>query len=450
MADDPLILSDYIGSTSTRLSPFRDYRVLRGPGEAAYLNLFSPPQGQVLATLATRVNHFSELSETLPDLGLPSRMKDCLVYYACWQLLSQRLPVGQEALKLTTRQTETDNTVVSEVTSGSDTQTQTDNKTQTETGTKDGTVEEARAGTQSEVVDLEQTETKNGSVTTTGGETTTDVRTQAVTATNEENMAETTVGFDQVDTDNKSYKYPNLTTTESGSESVDTGEKVTKNEKQSNEQIMVTEHHDAVVETMDWDEGQPPRQTSQTVPAYDITSTTTHPGQGWNKDWTTEEAVEDAQVQHFGKVVKEEGVDYTHEILDDNKRTSLDHESNTHGNKSETTSEDSQGTVVKDQTDTTVDNDLTVSAQEKVTTDDLTTTTTTDEDTTNTIVNTGTQITALEKDTTTATSTEGDKITGIETMATYRDRLQTAQYYKMLLDLEVQHKQMRSWVARGL
>lgn len=37
-----------------------------------------------------------------------------------------------------------------------------------------------------------------------------------------------------------------------------------------------------------------------------------------------------------------------------------------------------------------------------------------------------------------------------EGMATYRDQLQTSQYYKMLLDIEIRSKRMRSYAVRGV
>ena len=523
MSDPAIIPSDYISRESLRLSPHRDYRILRGAAETAYLDIHAPPQGQILATVATRVDHFSELTDTLPSLGLPSRMKSCLVYYACWQLLSQRLPINQEALTLTSRQTESGTEERTEVLDGAQSQTQTDNKTETrdETQTDDKTqvltglqtddkaqnttetvtdnktqaetiardveVTETRAGSTSEVTDLEQTENKDETLTTTGGETTTDVRTAATTGTTTENMAETTVGHDRDDSLTVETVTPSLTTTESGTEKIGTGLKTSLKELQSNEQIDVNTTTSPQSTEMTWDEGTPARQTGQneknTITVHELT---THPGQGKNKEWMTEDPAPNAQTTTFGKVVTQAGGQRTATTVDDDKETSLNHESNTNSDKTESTSEDSQGTVTKDQSDRTLGTTGTVSAQEKTVTDDGTTTTVTDEDTTDTTLNTGTQATVGEvtntgttetsetttnsgtsetegttvntgttviagtTDNSTVTSTGSDKVTGMETMNTYRDRLQTAQYYKMLFDLEVQAKKMRSWVARGL
>ena len=517
-------IEELIGSSSQRLTPFRDYRMIRGGGESAYLSLFAPPQGQVLVTAATRVNHFEGLTDTLPDLGLPSRMKDCLVYYACWQLLSQRLPLNQEGLVLTQRQTESGSEDRSEVLAGAQTQTQTDNKaedststvtddkttqvtntqtddktqstaetvtddkSQSEVGTKDATIVEQRAGSISEVVDLEETATKDESVTTTGGEITTDVRTAATTGTTAENFAETTVGDSRTTELTTDVRTPMLLNIESGSEKTDIPKKVTIVDVNPHTENQVTERHDAITESMTWDEANPPKQKTQTTPGYDITTSTRHTED--KHDWTTTTdgaaGTDVHQEQHFGKIVAEQGVDRTQKTVTTDVDHDEQHESNTNTSKTESTSEDSQGTVTKDQTDSTTGNDLTVSAQEKTTTDDGSTTTTTDEDSTSTILNTGTTATATtvdntgttaldelttnggtsatvgsvtntgtstlaqDTDNTTTTTTGSDKVTGVESMSTYRDRLQTAQYYKLLLDMEVQSKKMRSWVARGL
>lgn len=443
-------IEELIGSTSQRLTPFRDYRMIRGSSEAAYLSLFAPPQGQVLATVATRVNHFSELSDDLPSLGLPTRMKDCLVYYACWQLLSQRLPVGQEELRVTQRQIETDNTVVSEVTSGSDMQTTTDNKMQTETGTKDGTVTEAKTGSQGEVIDTEQTDTKDETLSTTGGEVTTDVRTAATTGV----TTSDTEGSKNSTEDNEEHvedtldKYSKVV--DSGHEHIDTHGGTTVVEDEKHDITEVLEDTPGGTIGFRYDEGTPPRQIEQINPHIAVTTTSRHLDNKRNWLRTTEPDVDDAQVTHFGKEVRETGED--HDSKHTMARNELDERTEEHRTeaKSESTSEDSQGTVTKNQSEATIGNNLIVSAQEKTTTDNLETVTVTDEDSINTVLNTGTSATELQKDTTTATSTEGDKITAVESLSTYRDRLQTAQYYKLLMDMEVQSKKMRSWVARGL
>jgi len=443
-------IEELIGSTSQRLTPFRDYRMIRGSSEAAYLSLFAPPQGQVLATVATRVNHFSELSDDLPSLGLPTRMKDCLVYYACWQLLSQRLPVGQEELRVTQRQIETDNTVVSEVTSGSDTQTTTDDKTQTEIGTKDGTVTEAKTGSQDEVTDTEQTETKDESLSTIGGEVTTDVRTASTTGstTGDTEGSKISIEDNEEHVEDTLDKYSKVI--DSGHENIDTHGGTTVVEDEKHDQTEVLEELGQQVSTTKWDEGTPLRQTGGTVDPITNKTTSVHINNKRNWLRTTEPDVDNAQVTHFGKQVNETGED--HDSKHTMARNELDEHTEEHRTeaKSESTSEDSQGTVTKNQAEATIGNNLIVSAQEKTTTDNLLTETVTDEDSTNTVLNTGTSATELLKDTTTATSTEGDKITAVESLSTYRDRLQTAQYYKLLMDMEVQSKKMRSWTARGL
>ena len=156
---------------------------------------------------------------------------------------------------------------------------------------------------------------------------------------------------------------------------------------------------------MTWDEGTPLRQTGQTAGPVTVTTETTHPGQGMNKQWTTEDAVEDAQATTFGKRVAETGIETTTVIENGSDQKEETHLSATQIDKSDQTSEDSQGTVTKSGTDGTIENNLTVSAQEKTTTDNLTTETVEDEDSVLTTLNTGTQTTELAKDTTQATAT---------------------------------------------
>jgi hypothetical protein len=443
-------IEELIGSTSQRLTPFRDYRMIRGSSEAAYLSLFAPPQGQVLATVATRVNHFSELSDDLPSLGLPTRMKDCLVYYACWQLLSQRLPVGQEELRVTQRQIETDNTVVSEVTSGSDTQTTTDDKTQTEIGTKDGTVTEAKTGSQDEVTDTEQTETKDESLSTIGGEVTTDVRTASTTGSTTGDIESSKISVEESEEHVEDTLDKWSKVVDSGHERLDIHGGTTVVEDEKHDITEVLEDTPGGTISFRYDEGTPPRQTEQINPHIAVTTTSRHLENKRNWLRTTEPDVNEAEFKHFGKEVRETGED--HDSKHTMSRNDLQENTEEHRTeaKSESTSEDSQGTVTKNQAEATIGNNLIVSAQEKTTTDNLLTETLTDEDSTNTVLNTGTSATELLKDTTTATSTEGDKITAVESLSTYRDRLQTAQYYKLLMDMEVQSKKMRSWTARGL
>ena len=76
---------------------------------------------------------------------------------------------------------------------GTETQTQTDAKTQTETGRRDKTTTENKTGTQGETIDLEQTEAKDGTLTTSGSEITTDVRTAATTGSEHNALDETDV-----------------------------------------------------------------------------------------------------------------------------------------------------------------------------------------------------------------------------------------------------------------
>lgn len=74
-----------------RLTPMRDYRVNRGALESATLSCFTAPQSSVRVMVAKRIDSFPSDSSTLAELGIPERAKDPLVYYACWQLLNQKM-----------------------------------------------------------------------------------------------------------------------------------------------------------------------------------------------------------------------------------------------------------------------------------------------------------------------------------------------------------------------
>ena len=76
-----------------RLTPFRDFRVNRRGGDSCYLRLFNPPVGSVARlTFATRPRHFQSQEETLDDLRLPDRIREPLVLYTLWHMLSQQIP----------------------------------------------------------------------------------------------------------------------------------------------------------------------------------------------------------------------------------------------------------------------------------------------------------------------------------------------------------------------
>jgi len=81
------------GSMSTRLTPNRDYRVLRPDVETANLRVFSPPSsGTIEVTFAARPRPFAELTDTLGDLGLPDSMREAIGCYTCWKALAQKMP----------------------------------------------------------------------------------------------------------------------------------------------------------------------------------------------------------------------------------------------------------------------------------------------------------------------------------------------------------------------
>lgn len=444
MADEILALIN----NSTRLAPHRDYRVARGAIGATYLDLFSAPQTDVVAVLAERPSAFAATDDTLADLGLPERMKDCLIYYACWQLLSQRIPLGLEELKVTQRQTEDNDILESTTQGGTETQTQTDNKTQTEIAARDTTVTEAKTGTQAEVTDLEQTENKDEALTISGGETTTDVRTAATTTSFEDHEDKLTVNLNEkTETIDGTVEKAHALTDSGTIETETSSNRIDENiyHEQGDKKGVVEEERDLAT-TANWGNTTPATQTSGTESGT-ITTTTSLPETADKRDFTdhgkTVTETRDLSQTDFGQ----DREDRTTELTDNNRETV---DGTQFGTKSETTSEDSQGTVTKDETQANLGTNLTVSSQEKTTTDDLSTETITDDDGTTTTSNTGTQVTALEKDTTQATATTGGKVTSVETVNTFRDRLQAAQYYKLLLDLEVQAKKMRPWVARGI
>ena len=508
-------IEELIGSTSQRLTPFRDYRMIRGGGEAAYLSLFAPPQGQVLATVATRVNHFSELSDTLPDLGLPSRMKDCLVYYACWQLLSQRLPVGQEDLKQTQRQTESGTEDRSEVLDGAQLQTQieakagtqgqqrdstqtdakdvtvttnedgttTEDKTPTITGTRESTTTETKAAINLEDTNLEQTEDKNGNLTSAGTEYTSSQNAGSGTSDITERSGQE--NWQTLD----SRTQDDGGTTKSSMDTVDQDEAThseTLHDTQVNQHNFsadppghIEDRQPDVTTHAEWDSATPAHQTVSKVLAHS----------NYQFDTTDKN-----QFTHTGGSETDDG---THNVdsMTIGMETDLNHNVSTKHDEQENltvdtkfttkldgTSEDNRGSTTTGRTDANLESNLVLNEQSKVatanednvtlfvetttqgtaednvTTVDKTTVEVTDEDATSIITEAVDTTTSEDNTTTVNQSTDNtttsvfatDKVTGIETMSTYSDRLRIAQYYKVLLDVEVQSKKMRSWVARGL
>jgi hypothetical protein len=445
ITDSPLA---YIGDSS-RLAPLRDYRVARGALGEAFLNFFSAPNTDVVVSIAERPSTFSGDDDTLADIGFPERARDCLVFYACWQLLSQRLPENFDTLVETQRQVETNDLTETQTQGGTETQTQTDNKTQQETGTKDSTTTESKTGTTGEVIDLEQTENKDETLTTTGGETTTDVRTAATTTNGETGLHKSTNDYQHVLETESTQRIPALTTAESGTESTTHDAGTLEKEVNPHTQKEETQIIGAKTTDTDYDEGTPPRATEARESTQTVTTTSVYLND--KKDWEWNRQTRDGEDETtFGKHTVETGTDTTTHTKEDTTSQAGGEEDVTVENKTESTSEDSQGTVTKDETQATAGNNLTVSSQEKTTTDDTTDTIVLDEDTTTTVTNTGTSSTELERDTTQETLTTGGKTTSLSTMATFRDRVQTAQYYKLLFDMEVQTKRMRPWTSRGL
>lgn len=76
----------------TRLTPFRDYRVLRGDRQECLLQVF----GSVTGTLRVRAAYdpmlFRQPTDTIESLQLPLSIVECIVLYCCWQCLLQFLP----------------------------------------------------------------------------------------------------------------------------------------------------------------------------------------------------------------------------------------------------------------------------------------------------------------------------------------------------------------------
>jgi hypothetical protein len=75
------------------LRPNRDYRVIKRDGATA-LRLFATKPSEEYALRVRgvfRPEPFDELTEDLASKGLPESMRSCLVYYACWKLLAQKV-----------------------------------------------------------------------------------------------------------------------------------------------------------------------------------------------------------------------------------------------------------------------------------------------------------------------------------------------------------------------
>ena len=536
--------ADYVTSQSLRLSPARDYRLIRSGAEEASLNLFAAPQGQVLVTTATRVDHFGSTADTLPSLGLPSRMKNCLIYYTCWQLLSQRLAVGQEELKLMSRQTEAGTEDRSEILAGQQTQTEVDAKSQLTGLSKDTTTTEDKAGTQGSQRDSTQTDTKDSTVTGTEDSTTTDDKTPTITGTRDSTTTEVRAALNQEDTNLEQTDDKNATaysvSTDVTAEDRAGSSTSTTNDVVSEDNISVLDSiaEELVSASKQSSTGQGTTETSKSVKTTDQGShdkvepisgkVHTHQFTTGTADWdratpavqtgSTQDVVTDVtDTVHTDTDHRTVGID-TDELLDHNtesldssvgrdsskdltSKTENQTASNsqvTEGSKQDLTSEDNNTTQTGNKTDTSLESNLVLNVQEKTATNaednvttytevttqgtaedninvlDKDTLTTTDEDDTsvlteaidqtttenNTIgvLETSDQTTTEDNTITTDQSTdntttsvfETTKTTGLESRDTYRDRFQTVQYYKMLLDLEVQSKHMRSWMARGL
>ena len=541
---DPVGLkpADYVNAQSLRLSPARDYRLIRSGAEEASLNLFAAPQGQVLVTAATRVDHFGSTADTLPALGLPSRMKNCLVYYTCWQLLTQRLAIGQEELRLMSRQTESGTEDRSEILAGLQTQTQVEDKSQLQGLSKEGTTTEDKNSTQSQERATTQTDTKDGTVSTAEDSTTTEDKTPTVTGTRDSTTTETKAALAQEDTNLEQTEDKNATALSASAEVVaeersaattggdtqstvegntqtlhSTSDETTRASKQSETETGTTEEyydvktgeagtHDVVSKrgnigtttnergTASWDRTTPAVQTGSTA----------HTGQVVDDNTVTTNNQSSATLDKNSGDKATEGLemnielDTTSDHIAKTETQSADNASTTTTDKDEKTSEDNTSSTTADKTDTSVESNLVLNLQEKVATNaednvtifsEVTTegtaednvvlvdkdiVVTTDEDDVSVVAETvdvtGTedniigvletsdQTTTEDNTITTDQSTDNTttsvftttKVTGVESRDTYRDRFQTAQYYKMLLDLEVNAKKMRSWAARGL
>lgn len=91
-----------VGSPTYHLSPFRDYRVLRGEDESVSLRLYQAAVGTVTVKVAVHPDEFAATTTTLADLGLPDRMREPLVLYAQWKALSSKMPPRSRQDNVTT------------------------------------------------------------------------------------------------------------------------------------------------------------------------------------------------------------------------------------------------------------------------------------------------------------------------------------------------------------
>ena len=81
-----------VGDQTTRLQAFNDYRVMRGALETAALRIFNAgSSGSLVVRVAVHPHSFPSDDHTLALIGLPDRMENSLIYYACWQLLNQKI-----------------------------------------------------------------------------------------------------------------------------------------------------------------------------------------------------------------------------------------------------------------------------------------------------------------------------------------------------------------------